>query len=89
MQVTIAGNNKPQDAFARARYKYWSQWGGSNGEEKERTFAMDPQKRRRLPLFENTALEEPGRRSLVVGLTCDVMICRGIRRREPLLQFLW
>ena len=60
----------------------------SNGEEKKRTFAMDPQERRGLPLFENTALEEPGRRSVVVGLACDVMICGGIRRREPLLQFL-
>ena len=50
---------------------------------------MDPQKgRRRLPLFENTALEKPGCCSVVVGLACNIMISRGIRRREPLLSFL-
>ena len=49
---------------------------------------MDPQERGRLPLFENTALEEPGRRSLVVGLACDIVICGGVRRREPLFLFL-
>jgi hypothetical protein len=58
-------------------------------EEKEGTFAVDPQERRgRLPLFKNTALEEPGRCSLVVNLACDIMIYGGIRRREPLFQFL-
>jgi hypothetical protein len=45
-------------------------------EKKGRTFAVDPQeRRRRLPLFENTTLEKPGRCSLVVGLACDIMIC--------------
>ena len=49
-------------------------WVGSNEEVKKRTFAMDPQESGRLPLFENTALEEPGRCSIVVGLACDIMI---------------
>ena len=54
-----------------------------------RTFAMDPQQRwRRFPLFENTALEEPGRCSLVVCLARDIMVCGGIWGREPLLLFL-
>jgi hypothetical protein len=49
---------------------------------------MDPQeRRRRLPLFENTALEKPGRRSFVVGLACNIVICGGIRGGEPVLQF--
>ena len=57
-----------------------------SGEQMGRTFAMDPQERRgRFPLFENTALEEPGRCSLVVCLSCDIMVCRRIRRREPVL----
>ena len=60
----------------------------SHVEEREHTFAVDPQERRGLPLFENIALKEPGRCSVVVGLACDVMIYGGIRRREPLLQFL-
>ena len=45
------------------------------GEEKGRTFAMDPQERRRLlPLFEDTPLEEPRRSSLVVGLARNILI---------------
>jgi hypothetical protein len=56
-------------------------WVGSYEEVKKRTFAMDPQERGRLPLFENTALEEPGRRSFVMGLACDIMVCGGIWRR--------
>ena len=36
---------------------------------------MDPQERRgQLPVSENAALEEPGRRSLVVGLPCNIMV---------------
>ena len=58
-------------------------------EGKERTFAMDPQERRRsLPLFEYTALEEPRCCSLVVSLACYIVVGRGVRRREPILQFL-
>ena len=54
----------------------------SGGQEKRDTFAIDPQERgRQLPLFENIALKKPGCRSLVVGLACDIMICRGIRGR--------
>jgi hypothetical protein len=63
-------------------------WAWSNVEEKERTFAVDPQERRGLPLFENTALEEPGRCSLMVGLACDIMVCGRIWRREPVSQIL-
>ena len=81
MQATIARNDQPQDALAGARYRYGSELGESIEEVKKRTFAMDPQERGRLPLFENTALEEPGRCSLVVGLACEIMICGGIRRR--------
>jgi hypothetical protein len=56
---------------------------------KERTFAMDPQERRgQFPLSEYIALEKPGRCSLVVGLTRNIMVCRGIRRREPISQLL-
>ena len=72
--------------------------GVRSNDEKEHTFAMDPQERRvsslvdpwkssgrELPLFKDTALEEPGRCSVVVGLACDVMIYGGIRRSEILL----
>jgi hypothetical protein len=63
--------------------------GVCSGEEKEGTFSVDPQERRRhLPLFENATLEKPGSCSIVMGLACNIMICRGIRGREPVPQFL-
>jgi hypothetical protein len=53
----------------------------------ERTFAMDPQERRGpLPFFKYATLEEPRCCSLVVSLACNIMIRRGIRRGEPILQ---
>jgi hypothetical protein len=65
-----------------------NQWDVRKKRGKEGTFAMDPQERRRLPLFVNTTLEKPGGCSFVVGLACDIMICGGIRRGQPLLGFL-
>jgi hypothetical protein len=88
MQITKVENDKPQEAFARSRYKTGVRGGWISRKGKERTFAMDPQERRRLlPLFEYTALEEPGCCSLVVSLACYIVVCRGVRRREPVLKF--
>jgi hypothetical protein len=89
MRTRTVENDKPQDAFAGSRYKTGVRGARSSRKGKERTFAMEPQERRRsLPLFEYTALEEPGCCSLVVSLACKIMVRRGIWRREPILQFL-
>jgi hypothetical protein len=49
-----------------------------------RTFSVDPQEgSSRLPFNEYTALKEPDRRSLVLSLLRNVVICGGIRGREP------
>ena len=50
----------------------------------ERTFSVDPQEgANRLPLDEDTALKEPDRRSFVMSLSCNVVICGWVGGREP------
>jgi hypothetical protein len=89
MRTTTVENDKPQDAFAGSRYKTGVREARSSRRGKKRTFAMDPQEGRGpLPLFEYTALEKPGCRSLVVSLACNIMVRRGIGGREPILKFL-
>jgi hypothetical protein len=53
------------------------------------TFAVNPKKGTRgLPLFENISLKEPRCSSLMVSTARDVMVCGGIRRREPSAKLL-
>jgi hypothetical protein len=53
------------------------------------TFAMNPKKGSRgLPFFENISLKKPGRSSLMVSTARDIMVCGGIRWREPSAKVL-
>ena len=61
----------------------------SNKRREEPTFSMDPQERTdRYPVLEFLALKEPRGRSLLVGLACNVVICRWVRWRKPFVNVL-
>jgi hypothetical protein len=70
----------PKDALPGARWRRVSsevEWGSN----RRRTPPMDPQERPgRLPLFQETASEEPISRSLVLRATQDDVICGWIGR---------
>jgi hypothetical protein len=81
MQTRTVESDKPQHAFAGSRYKMGVRGARSSRTGKGRTFPVDPQERRRLlPLFEYTSLEEPRCGSLVVSLACYIVVGRGVRR---------
>ena len=59
------------------------------GKRTGQTFSVDPEKRpRRLPLLKKAAFQKPGRCFLVMSATCDVVVRRGIRWREPFVNAL-
>jgi hypothetical protein len=55
-----------------------------NGNE-TRTFNVNPKQRARrpFPFRERVALDKPFRASLMVGLSCDIMVLQWIRRTQP------
>jgi hypothetical protein len=69
---------------ARGGYQLASRW-----KFQERTFSVEPQKRATgLPFDEDTPFEKPLGSLLAMGTTCDVLVDRGIRRREPFAKVL-
>ena len=46
---------------------------------------MNPKQRagRSFPFIEHISVDEPFRASLMVGLACDIIVFRRIRRRQP------
>jgi hypothetical protein len=83
-RLTLNDSDKPEYALPGARYKSWQSAATKLERSRRRTFSMNPQKRTSgFPFGEDTALEKPLRRSLVMSITRDVVVSRRIRRREP------
>jgi hypothetical protein len=80
----VFDNDRPEYALPGARYKRWVSAAIALEMSGERTFSMEPQKRTiGFPFGEDTSLEKPLRCLLAMGTTCDVVVNRRIRRREP------
>ena len=76
--------DKPEYALPRTRYKRWVSATIELEMSGERTFSVEPQKRTiRLPFGEDTSLEKPLGSLLAMGTTCNIVVSRRIRRREP------
>ena len=56
---------------------------------RERTFSVEPQKRPiGFPFAEDASLEKPIRSLLAMGTTCNIVVDRRIRWREPFAKVL-
>jgi hypothetical protein len=85
----VFDRDKPEHALPGARYKRWVSAAIALEMSEERTFSVEPQKRTiRFPFGEDTSLEKPLRSLLAMGTTCNVVVNRRIRRREPFAKVL-
>jgi hypothetical protein len=81
--------DKPEYALPGARWKTWLSTTIAPEILEELTFSVEPQKRTiGSPFVEDTSLEKPLRSLLAMGTTCDVVVSRRIRRREPFAKAL-
>jgi hypothetical protein len=80
----VTDRDKPEYALPGARYKRWVSAAVGLEMSGKRTLSVEPQKRTiGYPFGEDTSLEKPLRSLLAMGTTCNVMVDRRIRRREP------
>jgi hypothetical protein len=62
---------------------------GDKAKQEKLTIATDPQQRTiLLPVTECTTLDKPVRGSIVMGVTCSIVIDGRIRRSEPCSKIL-
>jgi hypothetical protein len=81
--------DKPEYALPGARWKTWLSTAIALENLGELTFSVEPQKRTiGSPFVEDTSLEKPLRPLLPMGTTCNVVVRRRIRRREPFAKVL-
>jgi hypothetical protein len=85
----VFDRDKPEYALPGARCKRWISAAIALEMSGERTFSVDPQKRTvGFPVGEDTSLEKPLCSLLAMGTTCNVVVNRRIRRREPFAKVL-
>jgi hypothetical protein len=85
----VFDRDKPENALPGARYKGWLSAAIALEMSGERTFSVEPQKGTiEFPFGEDTSLEKPLGCLLAMGTTCNVVVNRGIRGREPFAKVL-
>ena len=79
----VIDSDKPEYALPGARYEVAISSRRARKVRKH-TFSVKPQERTSgFPFGEDTTLEEPLSRSLVMSTTRNVVVSRRVRRREP------
>jgi hypothetical protein len=87
--LSVFDRDKPEYALPGARYKRWLSAAIALEMSGERTFSVKPQKRTiGFPFGEDTSLKKPLCCLLAMGTTCNVVVNRRIRGREPFAKVL-